>query len=243
MLVDNPGNPAIPVQPTPLRHRLKHLAAALNMPGRPVTIVAIGSSSTFGEGGVRPYPKRLETVLQAKYGTRVIVANKGASGEEAPAELARFRPDVIHLNPDLVIWQVGTNSVWNGESPHRTMLAIWRGLDLLATELPAADVILMDLQYAPALLTPNRVELANRMVDLIAEAAATARAPVNVFRRFAMMRAWHELEQISFDQIVRPGDEKRLHQSEWATGRLADAVFKVIGYALEPPDAVPPPIV
>ncbi len=73
--------------------------------------------------------------------------------------------------------------------------------------------------------------------------AATARPPVNVFRRFAMMRAWHQLEQISFDQIVRADDEKRLHQSDWATGRMADALFKVIGYAVEPSSTIPPPIV
>src|SRR5439155_26297736 len=31
---------------------------------------------------------------------------------EAPKELMRFRHDVFEQNPDLVIWQVGTNAVW-----------------------------------------------------------------------------------------------------------------------------------
>ena len=234
----NPGNPRIPVQPTPLRHRLSHLAAALAA-NQPVTIVAIGSSSTIGEGGVTPYPQLLQDALRADYGDRVTVVNKGHSGEEAPAELARFKADVLDLKPDLVIWQVGTNAVWNGESLDRTILSIWRGLALLA-ELPTTDVILMDLQYVPALLTPDRAPMAQQMVTLIAEAAATATTPVSVFRRFAMMRGWHELEQISFDQIVHDTDDKRLHQSKWATDRLAAAVHQVIRQALEPTNVVPP---
>lgn len=186
MAAQNPGNPRIPVQPTALRHRLRHLAAALSA-NRPVTIVAIGSSSTAGEGDVTPYPPLLEAALRKDYGDEVKVINKGRGGEEAADELARFHKDVLDLKPDLVIWQVGTNAVWNGESLDRTILSVWRGLDLLAN-LPT-DVILMDLQYVPALLTPDRAALAEQMVSLIAEAAATARAPVSVFRRFAMMRA------------------------------------------------------
>lgn len=233
----NPGNPRIPVQPTPLRHRLAHLAKAINGKG-PVTVVAIGSSSTAGEGDVAPYPQLLQEALHAKYGERVTVANKGLGGQEAADELARFKTDVLDLKPQLVIWQVGTNAVWNGESLDRTTLSIWRGLDLLA-ERPT-DVVLMDPQYVPALLTDDRRGLAEQMVSLIAEAAATARTPVSVFRRFTMMRSWHEVEKISFDQIVHDTDDKRLHQSAWATRRLAAAVFQVIEQALEPPDTVPP---
>ena len=37
--------------------------------------------------------------------------NRGVDGEEAPQMLARFETDVIEEAPDLVLWQVGTNSV------------------------------------------------------------------------------------------------------------------------------------
>ena len=236
--MSNPGNPRIPVQPTPLRHRLTHLANALASP-RTAIIVAIGSSSTAGEGDVVPYPPLLEGALRADNENRVIVVNQGHGGEEAPDELARFQRDVLDLKPDLVIWQVGTNAVWNGELLDRTILSVWRGLDLLADQANA-DVILMDPQYVPALLTPDRRDLAYQMVGLIAEAAATAQFPVSVFRRFAMMRAWHEFERISFDQIVHATDDKRLHQSKWATDRLAGALHQVIVQALQPSNTVPP---
>ena len=51
-----------------------------------------------------------------------------------------------------------------------------------------------------------------------------ADAGVNVFRRFAFMKGLHEVEQVSFDRMVDPADEHRLHDSDWATQRLAWAL-------------------
>jgi len=49
--------------------------------------------------------------------------------------------------------------------------------------VPGLDVILMDLQYVPALLTPDKLGKAERMVAYIARTGK--RANVNVFRRYA----------------------------------------------------------
>ena len=84
-----------------------------------------------------------------------------------------------------------------------------------------ADVILMDLQYAPAVLTPAKKEKATAMVKAIGE---LARDGVNVFRRFAFMKGLYEVEQVSFDRMVDPADEHRLHDSDWATHRVAWAM-------------------
>ena len=87
------------------------------------------------------------------------MVNKGIGGQEAPVEFQRFDTDVIAEKPDLVIWQVGTNAVW--QSPNQnppppsfdeTTSAIRDGLVKLRNETQA-DVILMDLQYVPAVLT------------------------------------------------------------------------------------------
>ena len=40
------------------------------------------------------------------------MVNQGIAGQEAPLEFQRFDTDVIAEKPDLVIWQVGTNAVW-----------------------------------------------------------------------------------------------------------------------------------
>ena len=156
------------------------------------------------------------------------MVNKGIGGQEAPVELQRFDTDVIAEKPDLVIWQVGTNAVW--QSPDRSLhlppstkppAAIRDGLVKLRDETQA-DVILMDLQYVPAVLTPAKKDKAIAMVEAISELARDA--GVNVFRRFAFMKGLHEVEQVSFDRMVDPADNDRLHDSDWATRRLAWAM-------------------
>lgn len=218
------------VQPMPFEHGLTNLARRLQSMG-PVKVVAIGSSSTAGEGGIVAYPQRLEALLRAQYpGATINVVNKGIGGEEAPAELERFDRDVIAEQPDLVIWQVGTNAVWqspdqNPPSFEATTAAIREGLARLGT-YGKADVILMDLQYVPAVLTPDKIAKTVAMVEAIGEIARTA--GVDVFRRFALMKSWHEIEKIPFDRMVDPSDDARLHDSDWTTQRLAFALKEAI---------------
>ena len=105
------------------------------------------------------------------------MVNQGIGGQEAPLEFQRFDTDVIAEKPDLVIWQVGTNAIW--QSPDQkppppsfdeTTSAIRDGLVKLRNETQA-DVILMDLQYVPAVLTPAKKEKAIAMVKAISELA------------------------------------------------------------------------
>jgi lysophospholipase L1-like esterase len=218
----------IPVLPIPFEYGLTHFAQSLTR-GQ-AKIVAIGSSTTHGEGDIKPYPERLKSLLEAEpeYQTvKFTMVNKGINGEEAPIELERFGTDVIAEKPDLVIWQVGTNAVWqspdqNPPSFDATAKAIRDGLVKLRDEAQAADVILMDLQYLPAVLTPAKKDKAIAMVGVISELARNAE--VNVFRRFAFMKGLHEVERASFDRMVDPTDETRLHQSDWVTDRMAWAV-------------------
>ena len=219
--------PEIPVVPIPFEHGLTRFAQSL-IRGRP-KIVAIGSSTTAGEGNIKAYPERLLSFLQGEYPNTVItMVNQGIGGQEAPNELLRFDTDVIAEKPDLVIWQVGTNAVWQRpdqkpppSSFDETTTAIHDGLVTLR-EKTRADVILMDLQYVPAVLTRANKKKAIAMVKAIGELARDA--GVNVFRRFAFMQGLHEIEQVSFDRMVDPTDNNRLHDSDWATGRVAWAV-------------------
>ena len=213
----------IPVEPIPFEYGLTRFAQSLR--GR-TKIVAIGSSSTAGHGGIQPYPERLLSFLQAQYPkAEITMVNRGIGGQEAPLEFQRFDTDVIAEKPDLVIWQVGTNSVWqrpdqNPPSLDETTSAIREGLLKLSKETQA-DVILMDLQYVPAVLTPAKKEKAIAMVKAISE---LARDGVNVFCRFAFMKGLSDVEQVSFDRMVESADEHRLHDSDWATHRVAWAM-------------------
>ena len=65
-------------------------------------------------------------------------------------------------------------------------------------------------------------------ISKLAQEKASVEAGVNVFRRFAFMKGLIDVEQASFDRIVDPSDGYRLHDSEWMTGRLAQAVSDAI---------------
>jgi hypothetical protein len=207
---------------------LFHLAKQLDGTG-PIKIVAIGSSSTAGEGSIAPYPGRLETALRLRFPGRTIdVINRGKSGEEAPEEFKRLEQDVIGQAPVLTIWQVGTNAIFHdGYDLDDVAAAIETGLKRLSGL--AMDVVLMDLQFAPAILLPGKIAGTECMVKLIAEAAKKAGA--NVFRRFALMRHWNKDCNIPIDQMINRDDDKHLHQSDWCTNCVVRALDVLIAEA------------
>ncbi len=206
------------------KYPLPHLAQALKGKDK-IKIVAIGSSSTAGEGGIPPYPCRLEVALRERFPNQTIdILNRGKSGEEAPEELKRFNSDILGEAPLLVIWQVGTNAVYHHDDPDVAVAAIAEGLGRLRA-LPV-DVVLMDLQYAPAMLQFTTAETAEKMVSSIA--AEAEKAGVNVFRRFALMKHWRWDNNILFDRMIDPTDNSQLHQSEWSSRCVAQALFRAI---------------
>jgi acyl-CoA thioesterase-1 len=175
---------------------------------RPLKIVAIGSSSTAGTGSSSPdktYPARLEAELKARLpGVPITVLNKGIGGEEAPQMIARFVPDVFEEAPDLVLWQVGSNSVLlNHPTPGEV---IREGVERLKAS--GTEVILINPQYAPKIIAKSDI---GHMVDVI---TATARdTEVGLFDRFAIMRYWLESERITFEQSLSPDG---LHLNDWS---------------------------
>ena len=93
------------------------------------------------------------------------VINRGIGGRKRPSELSRFESDVIAEAPALVIWQVGTNAVFRNRSRYSSTRSWPRsrpGCDRLA-DLPM-DVVLMDLQYTTAIVTPEKKPLSDIMV-------------------------------------------------------------------------------
>jgi len=83
--VDSDPSQLIPVGPVPFDHGLPRFAGSL-IRGKP-KIVAIGSSTTAGEGNIRPYPDRLLELLQVQYpNARITMVNEGIGGQEAPIE-------------------------------------------------------------------------------------------------------------------------------------------------------------
>jgi acyl-CoA thioesterase-1 len=207
--------------------RTAHLLAS----GLPIKIVALGSSSTYGVGAstsAASYPSRLTEELVRRFpGHKFTVLNRGVSGEDVGNMLARLDTAVIREKPDLVLWQVGTNSVLENKAvqPHATLLRE----GLVRLRATGADVVLIDLQYAPKVIAKRN---ADDMVSLIATTAKTAH--VCHFRRFDLMRYWHETEHLPFKTFVSPDG---LHMNDWSYACLAKALGQAIAEAAERPTA------
>ena len=76
---------------------------------RPIHVLSIGSSSA-GLGASTSYPVKLENALeQALPDVQVEVEARGLPGEVASGAGERLRSMVAEMEPDLVVWQVGTN--------------------------------------------------------------------------------------------------------------------------------------
>ena len=198
--------------------RMRRLVSA----GRAVTIMALGSSSTAGAGASDPaaaYPARLEAELRARFpGVPITVVNRGVNGAEAADMLERFDRTAPSDKPDVVLWQLGTNSVLRGHPIEKVDQFLTEGLARM--KALGADVVLIDPQFAPQVLERRDAE---SMIGVIA-ATSTSRS-VDLFPRFKVMRQWHEAEAIPFEAFLAPD---LLHMNDWGYACLA----KLIGAAM-----------
>ena len=137
----------------------------------PLTIVAIGSSSTEGYGASSPantYPAQLGSLLRTRYvGEPIEVINKGRGGEVATQTLARFGKDVYPNDPTLVIWQAGANDVVRNVPLEQFAATLKEGLAALRSA--GIDVILMPPQYAPQTAAAAQIGAYVERMDRLAD--------------------------------------------------------------------------
>jgi hypothetical protein len=210
----------------PLPHTARRLAS-----GEPIKIVALGSSSTYGAGAstsAAAYPSRLAEELAKRFpGHEFTVLNRGVNGEEITDMLARLETAVIAERPDLVLWQVGTNSVLRDKALEPHVAELHEGLVRL--KATGADVVLIDPQYAPRVIAQPTCD---GMVSLV---AATAKAEhVGIFHRFELMRHWYHAEHLPFEAFV---SQDGLHMNDWSYACLAKALGWAIAEAMTRPTA------
>jgi acyl-CoA thioesterase I len=153
--------------------------------GGRLRIVALGSSSTTGFGAFgkgTAFPDVMKNELSRLHpNVSIELINSGRIMEDLSDNIARIDSDVLRYQPDLVIWQIGTNDVvWRGIADNSKEM-----LDDAVKRIKAAkaDVILLDLQYAPLVMLTSRYE---RMERMIADVAAEER--VGHFPRFVLMK-------------------------------------------------------
>jgi hypothetical protein len=127
-----------------------------------------------------------------------------------------------------VLWQVGTNAVLRdypvaGEAP-----LFREGIRLL--KAAQSDIVLVDSQYAPKVLAKPDI---GSMLDLLANTARDER--IGLFRRFAIMKDWHDKQGISFDTVLSPDG---LHMNDWSYRCIAKLLSVAIVDAVRNP-AIP----
>lgn len=160
--------------------RLRAVKAALKEK-RPVRVLSIGGTSA-GLGASATYPVKLETALERSLpDVDVEVEARGLQGEIASGAAERLRGMVAELEPDLVVWQVGTHDALS-----RVDLSDFAdALDETVRWIKShdIDVVLVDPQYTASLADDAYY---NDVVRTVREIAAREQVPL--VQRYEAMR-------------------------------------------------------
>ncbi|MBX9776957.1 MAG: SGNH/GDSL hydrolase family protein [Xanthobacteraceae bacterium] len=157
---------------------LPHVAAAL-MKRRTVRILAIGNSTGRRQGG---FTRQIERLLkQVVKGADVVIINRGVSGELAANASLRIKNEVAMSNPDLVIWQVGTDDALAFvplDEVRETVESTVRWL-----KEHNVDVVLAGLQYVERVAQDDNYYRTREMLRDVA-----AKEHVMIIRRYEAMQ-------------------------------------------------------
>jgi len=129
---------------------LPNVAAALAR-RRPLRILSMGAAPgrIGAHGGT--YTAQIERMLQSALKvTAIEIVNRGVSGELAANTALRMKNEVALEEPDLVLWQVGTNDALAYVPVDEFAEAVKDQLAWLKAH--KVDVVLVGLQFAPQML-------------------------------------------------------------------------------------------
>jgi len=163
---------------------------------RRLSILAVGGSATSGAaagGDAYSYTTRLAAHLGAALpGVNVNITSRAAIRRSARAMVERLDRDMVETRPDLVIWGVGGLEAGRHVDIDSFTATLDRGITTIQTA--KADVILMDVLYAPSIA---------RLIDLTpyrdATAATAAAHGVAMLDRHGLMREWSETGALDLD--------------------------------------------
>ncbi len=151
--------------------------------GKSITIVALGSSSTAGFGTFgKAFPEVMKAELaQSHPSLHINLIVSGRLFDTIPGSIARLEKDALRYKPDLVIWQLGTNDTLSPVAASDLKGQMRKGIQQIKRS--NAEVILMDLQYAPVVRAmPSHTAMQSLIADVGREEL------VAVFSRYALMK-------------------------------------------------------
>lgn len=184
-----------------------------------LNILVVGSSSTAGTGARSAnggYVQRTEALLKDP---RIFVTARGKGGETARGALARLDDEIEHHDPDLVVWQVGTNDALRRLNLDDVRDTINQGIALIQQH--GADVILIDPQYFPK---SDRNPHYRAIVDMMAKLGTDQ--SVAVVQRYARM----QLAGSEIDDLLATD---KLHMSDAGHSCLARDLAQTVNRGVD----------
>jgi acyl-CoA thioesterase-1 len=195
---------------------LPNVAAALAQ-RKDLRILAMGAAPGHVTARGGGYTELIEAMLEnALKGTDVIMINRGVSGELAAGAAIRMKNEVALEEPDLVLWQVGTNDALAYVDAGDFASVVKDQIDWLKRH--KLDVVLVGLQFAPQMLRDaHYIEIRDSLRRLAVQ------ENVIVIRFFEAMQI---VEQASREGALPVADE--FERSEAGYDCLAQYVARAI---------------
>ena len=194
---------------------------------KPVTIVAIGGTSTAGSAAQSPeqaYPERLEEELLRRYpGVPLKVINKGVARQTTQEMVDRFPQDVFAEDPVLAIWETGTTDAVRDIDVEAFATTLEAGVEALQAR--HIEVMLIDMQYSRRTASIIGFE---RYLDAMHRVADVD--DVYSFRRFDIMKYWSDNGVFNFDDVPKA---ERTALAAAVYDCLAQRLADVIDHALK----------
>jgi acyl-CoA thioesterase I len=169
---------------------LPNVAAALAQ-RKTLRILAMGAAP--GRVGPRggAYTELIETILEhAIKDIDVVMINRGVSGELAAGAAGRMKNEVALDEPDLVLWQVGTNDALAYVDAREFATTIKNQVDWLKAH--KVDVVLVGLQFAREMLRDDHYVEIRETLRRVA-----AQENVIVIRFFEAMQIIDQAQSVS----------------------------------------------
>ncbi|MBN9062992.1 MAG: hypothetical protein BGP06_09035 [Rhizobiales bacterium 65-9] len=198
---------------------------------QPVKVLAIGSSSTVGVGASSPkftYTSLLETELEKAFkGLDIKIATRGVSGEVAEGTAHRIKLEAALLNPDLVLWQVGTNDALSRIPVADFTRTVSKTLKWLKAH--RIDVVLVGMQYTKQVASDDHYRLIKDALKQVA-----AEEGVALVKRYEAMKY---IEDAAGKEPLISADN--LHLNDLGYRCMAEHVARVILVSVFPKQKPP----
>lgn len=192
---------------------------------QPVTILAIGSSSTEGIGAEpgEDYPSQLQAMLDRAFpGQQIEVINAGKGWDMAADMLKRMNEIMAVRKIDAVFWQAGSNTALNDLQVDAFSDTMRAGIKRI--QAADADAVLIDPQYTLVVMgKPGTLPIVRRMKLLADE------SNIGELSRYGMFQDLVVNRYVPFETFSAPD---KIHMNGCGYRLVAEALFRGIQKAV-----------